>query len=265
MTDDALSRAVGGLVDLVASLRGPGGCPWDAKQTDDTIKIYLIEEAYEVLEAIETGSPREVCSELGDLLFQIVFLARLAEERGEFYFSDVVEKITRKMVRRHPHVFGDAEVKNAEEVASNWARIKQMEHGKTRGISASLQNIPSASPALLRAHRMGERAAKAGFDWADADEVWAKVEEEVGEIKAAMAKEDREAAALEIGDLLFTLANLSRHLGENAENVLRKTNNKFLKRFQKMEKDLTDAGMLLEEATPDQMNAAWETVKECES
>jgi len=265
MTDDRLGSALRGLVDLVARLRGPGGCPWDAKQTDDTIKVYLLEEAYEVLEAVETGSPQEVCSELGDLLFQILFLARLAEERGDFGFSDVIEKITRKMIRRHPHVFGNAEVKNAEEVASNWARIKQTENGKSQGVCASLQNIPSTSPALLRAHRMGERAAKAGFDWADADKVWTKVEEEAEEIKAAMAKNDRKAALLEIGDLLFTLANLSRHLGENAENVLRNANNKFLKRFQKMEKELMDAGMPLEEASLDQMNAAWETVKECES
>jgi MazG family protein len=265
MADDRLSAAIGSLLDLVARLRGPGGCPWDAKQTDDTVKIYLIEEAYEVLDAIEAASPQEVCSELGDLLFQILFLARLASERKEFDFADVVETITKKMIRRHPHVFGNVQVENAEEVASNWARIKEAERGGPGDMSASLQKVPSASPALLRAHRMGERAAKAGFDWADADEVWTKVEEEIGEMRTAMVDGDPGAKASELGDLLFTLTNLARHWGENAENLLRNANEKFLRRFEKMERRLADSGITLGDATLDQMNSAWEDIKESEA
>jgi MazG family protein len=261
MTGDRLSVAIRSLVDLVARLRGPGGCPWDAKQTDDTLKIYLIEEAYEVLDAIEGASPREVCSELGDLLFQIVFLAHLASERKEFDLADVMETIAKKMIRRHPHVFGNVQVENAEDVASNWARIKQRETGMPEDISASLKKVPSGSPALLRGHRMGERAAKAGFDWANADEVWAKVDEELKELRTAMDDGNPEAMASELGDLLFTLTNLARHWGENAENLMRDANQKFLRRFEKMERRLTDSGIGLEEATPDQMNSAWEAIK----
>jgi MazG family protein len=264
MAEDRLSAAIRSLVDLVARLRGPGGCPWDSKQTDDTVKIYLIEEAYEVLDAIEGSSPKEVCSELGDLLFQILFLAHLAFERNEFDFAHVVETITKKMIRRHPHVFGNMEVESAEDVASNWARIKQTEKGASGGISSSLREIPSGSPALLRAHRMGERAAKIGFDWADADEVWTKVEEEMEEVRTAMVDGDPAAMASELGDFLFTLANLARHWGENAENLMRNANEKFLGRFEKMERRLADSGIRLEDATLDQMNSAWENIKECE-
>jgi MazG family protein len=264
MTGDRLSVAIQSLVDLVARLRGPGGCPWDAKQTDDTVKIYLIEEAYEVLDAIEGPSPREICSELGDLLFQILFLAHLASERKEFDFTDVVETITEKMIRRHPHVFGTIEVESAEDVASNWARIKQTERGAFGDISSSLREIPSGSPALLRAHRMSERAAKVGFDWANAEEIWTKVEEEMEEVRGAMTDGDPAAMASELGDLLFTLTNLARNWGENAENLMRNANQKFLRRFEKMERRLADSGIRLEDATLDQMNSAWEDVKERE-
>jgi len=252
------------LVDLVDRLRGPGGCPWDAKQTDDTVKIYLIEEAYEVLQAIEEASPQAVCSELGDLLFQILFLARLASERNEFDFIEVVETITQKMIRRHPHVFGDAQVVNADEVVSNWARIKQSEKGNKESFSSSLRDIPAGSPALLRAHRMGERAAKVGFDWADAAAVWEKVEEETQELKKAMAQGDATIMASELGDLMFTLSNLARHWGENAENLMRRADEKFLKRFEQMERRLGEESIRLGDATLDQMTSAWEYVKERE-
>lgn len=264
MGDDRLGPAMHALADLVARLRGPGGCPWDAKQTDETVKVYLIEEAYEVVEAVEAASPQEVCSELGDLLFQILFLARLAWERDEFDLTDVVDAITRKMIRRHPHVFGGAYVETPEEVASNWARIKHEENGGAEKMSASLRKIPSGSPALLRAHRMGERAAKAGFDWADAGQVLVKVEEEMGEMRAAMADGNQEAAVSELGDLLFTLTHLARHWGENAESLMRRANEKFLRRFEKMERLLAESGVSMEAADPDQMDAAWEAVKESE-
>jgi len=264
MVNDRLNGAIRSLVDLVARLRGPGGCPWDAKQTDDTVKIYLIEEAYEVVDAIEGSSAQDVCSELGDLLFQIIFLAHMAFERKEFNFTDVVKTITKKMIHRHPHVFGNVQVESAEEVASNWARIKQTEKRPSEDSASSLREIPSGSPALLRAHRMGERAAKMGFDWANAEEVWTKVEEEMTEVRTAMVDGDSAAMASELGDLLFTLTNLARHWGENAENLMRNANEKFLRRFEDMERHLADSGVRLEDATPNQMNSAWEAVKERE-
>ncbi len=261
MEGDRFAAAMQSLVDLVARLRGPGGCPWDAKQTDDTLKMYLIEEAYEVLDAVEDASPEEVCSELGDLLFQIIFLAHLAWERKEFDFADVVETVTRKMIRRHPHVFGDTQVENADEVAVNWARIKQAEGEVSEDVSGRLRKVPGSLPALLRAHRLSERAARAGFDWPSADDVWTKVLEETEELEAAAAQGDREARAAELGDLLFTLVNLARHWGENAEGLLRYANRKFLHRFEKMEKELAESGTALEDASLEQMDSAWEDVK----
>lgn len=262
MDTDRLAVAIRSLVELVARLRGPGGCPWDAKQTDSTIKIYLLEEAYEVLDALEGSSPEEVCSELGDLLFQILFLAQLASERGEFDFNEVVEGITEKMTRRHPHVFGNTRVESAEDVSSNWVKIKRAEKGKPKNTSFLLQSIPSGLPALLRAHRLSERASKVGFDWANRGEIWAKVQEEVEELGSAINDGDQEGIVEEMGDLLFSLTNLARHSGANAENLLRKGNQKFLERFEKMEARLADSGIGLEEATLDQMNRAWEDVKE---
>jgi len=262
MDINKLAGSIRSLVKLVARLRGPGGCPWDAKQTDATIKIYLLEEAYEVLDALEGSLPEEVCSELGDLLFQILFLAQLASERGEFDFNEVVEGITAKMIRRHPHVFGNTRVESAEDVASNWVKIKRTEAGRPKNTSFLLQSIPSGLPALLRAHRLSERASKVGFDWANRDEVWAKVQEEVQELGSAINDGDREGIVEEMGDLLFSLTNLARHSGVNAENILRKGNQKFLERFERMEVRLADSGIGLEEATLDQMNRAWEDVKE---
>lgn len=262
MDTDRLTDAVRSLVELVTRLRGPGGCPWDAKQTDSTVKVYLLEEAYEVLEALEGSSPGEVCTELGDLLFQIVFLSRMAWERGEFDFTDVVEGITSKMIRRHPHVFGNRRVESAEEVSSNWAEIKREENGGDKETSFFLRSVPPALPALLRAHRLSERASKAGFDWPDREEVWKKVVEELRELENAVKEGDGEGAAEEMGDLLFTLVNLARHWGMNAEDLLRKANQKFLERFQRMEAQLADSGTDLEQAGLDRMNVAWEEVKE---
>ncbi len=258
---DKLGRAMGELLSLVRRLRAPDGCPWDAKQNNHTIKVYLIEEAYEVLDAIENSSPAETRGELGDLLFQIVFLAALAEERGEFDFTDVVEKITEKMIHRHPHVFSDAKVETAEQVAVNWARIKREEAGALEPVSFSLKSVPNGLPALLRAHRLSERAAKTGFDWADREEIREKVLEEVEELKNAVSDEDEQAVMEEMGDLLFSLVNMSRHWGMNAEDLLRSANRKFLSRFERMEKHLNQMGVAMEEANVDQMNGAWEEVK----
>ena len=256
-----LGKVMGDLLSLVRRLRGPNGCPWDAKQDNHSIKVYLIEEAYEVLDAIENASSEETCGELGDLLFQIIFLAALAEENGEFDFVEVVEKITAKMVRRHPHVFSDAKVSSADQVAVNWARIKREEANAKEPVSDSLNHVPNGLPALLRAHRLSERAAKTGFDWTGRQEIWKKVLEEVEELRCAIASDDGRTVKEEMGDLFFSLVNLSRHWGMNAEDLLRSANRKFLTRFERMEKHLNKAGISLEKATANQMNGAWEAVK----
>ena len=262
MEIDRLHRAITDLVELIERLRGPGGCPWDAEQTDLSIRVYLLEEAYEVLEAIEKSSPPDVCLESGDLLFQILFLAQLAAERKEFDFIDVVEKVTKKMIHRHPHVFGNAKAKNAEDVAMNWAKIKREEKRVSGDTASILKNIPMNLPALSRAHRLSERASKVNFDWPDASRVLDKINEEFMELESAIAKKDNKAFAEEMGDLLFSLVNLSRHWGLNAENILRDANQKFTERFEKMEKTLKISGIELEEATPEMMNQAWEKIKD---
>ena len=264
MDFDRLFQAIATLVELVERLRGPDGCPWDKKQTASSIKIYLLEEAYEVLAAIEQSSPQEVCSELGDLLFQILFLAQLGAERNQFDFIDVVERITEKMVRRHPHVFGRKRVDSAEEVALNWTQIKKAEKDTSDDTSWLLENIPVDLPALIRAHRVSERASKVGFDWASADDIWDKVQEEFDELGSAIAGYEREEVAEELGDLLFSIVNLCRHWGFNAEHLLRMANVKFLERFGKMERALKTAGTQLGEASPDLMDRTWEMVKDRE-
>ena len=237
MNRDELSRALLGLVDLVSRLRGPGGCPWDAKQTDETVKMYLLEEAYEALDAIEKGDPGEVCSELGDLLFQILFLARMAEERGEFDVEEVLKRITEKMINRHPHVFGSTEVKNAEEVAENWVKIKETEKGKTGTPGALLQGVPLNLPALLRAHRLTERVSRAGQGGVDGEKIWPETEARIAAFRRAVSeKGDQEGIGEALGDLLFSLADLARHWGLNAEHLLREANRRFLERRRDGEK-----------------------------
>jgi tetrapyrrole methylase family protein/MazG family protein len=264
MDDERLCKCMIALVQLIQRLRGPDGCPWDKKQTDSTIKIYLLEEAYEVLAAIEKSSPQDVCSELGDLLFQILLLAQLATEKNQFNFIEVVEMITEKMIRRHPHVFGQKTVDSAEEVAMNWAQIKKAEGDSSVETSVLLESVPVGMPGLLRAHRLSERASKVGFDWPNAAEIWRKVQEEFDELGSAIEEDDREEVAEELGDLLFSIVNLCRHWGLNAEHLVRVANQKFLERFGKMERELKAAGTELEKASPDQMNRTWEMVKDRE-
>jgi MazG family protein len=262
MPHNRLATAILSLVNLAARLRAPDGCPWDAEQTYATIKMYLLEEAFEVVEAVEQDSPGAICEELGDVLFQIVFMAQLACEKGAFDFADVVEKITEKMIRRHPHVFSKAKVNNAEEVAVNWSKIKDGEKQQTSGRDGSLlDSLPKNLPALLIAHRVSERVSKVGFDWADKEEVWDKVEEESRELEAALRNGDAEKIFEELGDLLFSLVNLSRHCGFNTEDVLRSTVLKFIDRFGKMERELHLSGKTLEEASLEQMDRAWEEAK----
>lgn len=260
---DRLRRAVTALVDLIARLRGPGGCPWDARQTEESIKIYVLEEAYEVLEALEQGSPEDVCAELGDLLFQIFFLAQLAAERRDYDLADVMEGVTRKMIRRHPHVFGQNRVKSAEEVALNWSRIKQAEQGNTAP-GAQLKSVPRDLPALLRAHRLGERADKAGL-FGSAGCGWEEVCRRFEELRASMESAQKTQIPSRIGALLFALAQLARGRGANAENLLRLQNRAFLERVRRMEECLQEAGIGLEGATPDDIRAAWDRAAGSES
>ena len=262
MNKKALSEAISNLIGLALKLRGPGGCPWDALQTDSTIKLYLLEEAYEVLDAIERGSPEDVCLELGDLLFQIIFLVMLADERGEFDMVEVIEKITEKMTKRHPHVFGKASVNSPAEVSENWQKIKMTERRGANSPSSMLHDVPDNLPALLRAHRLSERAAKVGFDWEGREAIREKVKEEFYELEEVLTAKDRDRIGEEIGDLLFSLVNMARHWGLNSEFLLRDANQKFLKRFQKMEKELERSGVDLSRASSSDMNRAWEEIKD---
>ena len=238
MNEDKLSRALIALSELMAKLRGEGGCPWDLQQTDSTIKMYLLEEAYEVLEAIERGSPDAVCKELGDLFFQIIFLARLAEERGDFDLGEVFEKITEKMINRHPHVFGKTKVKNPEEVADNWERIKRTEKGAPKTFLSLLEGVPASLPALLRAQRLSERASKRGFDRSNREEQWFTVEEKFEELRKSISDDDREGIGRSMGDLLFSLGNMAGRWGLSAENLLRGANQKFIESLGEIEEEL---------------------------
>ena len=237
MDTNKLSSAIVDLVKLVERLRGPGGCPWDAEQTDETIKIYLLEEAYEVLDAIEKSSSTDVCLELGDLLFQVLFLARLAEERKEFDLVEVIERITEKMIRRHPHVFGEVRVDTAEDVVVNWAKIKESEKEGNLQATSSLKSVPVNLPALLRAHRLRERASRAGLASPDTGRIWDGVQERFEKLRIALAEKDKDLVGEVMGDLLFDLVGLARAWRLNAEDVLRLANQGFLERFEDMEKE----------------------------
>ncbi|MEO8604619.1 MAG: nucleoside triphosphate pyrophosphohydrolase [bacterium] len=248
------------LVGIMHRLRSPGGCPWDGEQTHASIKPYTIEEAYEVAEAIDSGDDAELCSELGDLLLQIVFHAEMASERNGFAVTDVIRAICDKMIRRHPHVFADTQVSGSDEVLRNWSRIKAQER-KGSGDASALAGVPRAMPALLRGQRLGEKAAHAGFDWRAADGVLAKLREELGEVEAAVASGDRAAATAELGDLLFAGTSLARHLGAVAEDALQGASDRFSERFRHMEAALAARGGDMHSASADELDALWEQAK----
>jgi tetrapyrrole methylase family protein/MazG family protein len=248
------------LVDIMQRLRAPGGCPWDREQTHASIKPYLIEEAYEVAEAIDDNDFDELRKELGDLLLQVVFHAQMAQEAGRFNVEDVVRGINEKMTRRHPHVFGDVEVSGAGEVLRNWARIKSEER-KEGGDSSVVAGVPRALPALLRAHRLGEKASHIGFDWSHVDEVLAKVDEELAELRAAIAAGDAEAKRQEIGDLLLALSSLGRHLGVHSEEALHQASDRFIERFRYVERRLAELQRDPHSASPDELNRLWDEAK----
>ena len=256
----------GRLVGIMHRLRAPGGCPWDAEQTHSSLRPYLLEEAYEVLEALDSGDDLEFCDELGDLLLQVLFHAELAAERDAFKIADVIAAVSEKLIRRHPHVFGDAKASDSRAVVVNWARIKREERAQ-RGAGSKderpslLAGVPRALPALLRAHRLGEKAAEVGFDWPSAEAAREKISEELGEVDQAIADGDLEAVGAELGDLLFAVVSYTRLGGMNAETLLETTLVRFRKRFESMEKDLAARGMDILEASPEARNNAWERVK----
>jgi len=257
MDPHSLSKAITELAALVERLRSPQGCPWDAKQTDSSVRIYLLEEAYEVLEAIEKGSPSEVCQELGDLLFQIVFLSQLGAERQEFDLTEVIERITEKMIRRHPHVFGDKQVRNADDVVENWRKIKRTEKGETANSGSALMGVPKDLPALLRAHRLLERASHFKVAGETGSDLLEEICQSAAQLKAVHEMGEQESAVAHIGPLLFSLAKLSRLWGMNAEHLLRGTNHDFVERFHRMEAAFLKQGKDIEKATPEEIQKAW--------
>jgi tetrapyrrole methylase family protein/MazG family protein len=248
------------LVAIMARLRAPGGCPWDRRQTHASLLPYLVEETYELKDAILARKPERIREELGDLLLQIVFHAQMASERGRFDLEDVARGISEKLIRRHPHVFGPARRRiSPEEVLGNWEKIKLAE--KAKGTKSVLEGVPGSLPALLRAYRVQEKVAQFGFDWSRAEEVEAKLHEEVQEFHEALSAGDRRAVGEELGDLLFTLVNLARHLKIDPETALNKTSRKFARRFAAMERSLARAGVAPEQADLETMEAHWQKVK----
>jgi len=237
-----------------------GGCPWDLKQNHVTLKPYMLEEACEVLDAIDLNDDKEICQELGDVLLQIVFHAQIARERGAFDLDDVANGISEKLIGRHPHVFGDTEVQSAEEVLQNWERIKLRKEDKKN----VLAGIPRSLPALLAAYRIQEKVSSLGFDWKCPAEVVPKVHEEVDEFIEAFSNNDFERSEEEFGDLLFSLVNLARHAGINAEFAIKRANAKFRSRFTAMEAFIAEDGKRIDELGLEEMDGYWDAVKEKE-
>jgi MazG family protein len=253
------------LVAIMDRLLAPNGCPWDREQTLATLRPFLIEESYEVLEAMERGTAREHCEELGDLLMQVVFQAALRRAEGAFAIDDVVRGIADKLVRRHPHVFGDAQAETAEKVLVQWNEIKDREkNDAASGQAASprtLAGVPLALPALARAQKLSERAARVGFDWPDCTGSLAKVREEVDELAAVVDGRDAQAAEHEVGDVLFAVVNLARKLGVDAETALRSGCARFIDRFEHIEDRLRERGVTPKQSTLEEMDALWNEAK----
>src|SRR5471030_535292 len=264
------ARAIDRLLEIMARLRAPDGCAWDREQTPATLKPQLLEECYEVLEAIDSGSPQHLAEELGDLLLHIVFQAQIAREAGQFIFADVANGIADKLIRRHPHVFGDRKVADAAGVVAQWHQLKKAEKPDRE---SALDGVPRALPALMRAEALQKKARQVGFDWPDVRGALDKVREEVAEVTAeiesdlafAQANEARLTAAPktaeEIGDLLFSIVNLARHLKLDAEELLTGANDKFARRFRAVEERIKAQGKTMSECTLEELDAAWNNVK----
>jgi len=250
------------LIALIKKLRAPDGCPWDQKQTKQDIGKYLLDESYEVLDALAENNPQHIQEELGDLLFQILFIAEIASQSGEFSLADVMAAIKEKMIRRHPHVFGDVKVNSVREVKENWQEIKKTERGGKALEDNLFGNIPRSLPALKRAQKITSVAARHGFDWQNTDDVLKKLNEELDELAEARKKGDAGKIEEELGDIFFTLVNLSRFLSIDAETATTGTIDKFLRRFAHINKQLAARGTSLTDATLDEMDSLWNDAKE---
>ena len=246
------------LLSVMDRLRGDNGCPWDREQTIKSLTPFITEEAYEVVGAIEEGSAEDIKEELGDLLFQIVFVCRIMKEKGLFDIYSVMEGMAEKMIRRHPHVFGEAKAKTSKDVLNQWTKIKRLE-GKEK--SGYLSDVSTAYPALMRAHKIAKKAAKAGFDWKDIKGVMEKLNEELNEFKEALKEKNRRKTEEELGDVLFTLVNVGRFVEVNPEEALRKTIGKFVHRFHYVEKKLKENGKELVDASMEEMEKLWQEAK----
>lgn len=250
------------LVQLMTRLRAPGGCPWDRKQTLPDLKPFVIEESYEVVDAIDREDRAALAEELGDLLLQAVFIAELTREEGTFDIYDAITAIHDKLVRRHPHVFGDVVAGDAEQVLVNWEKLKQDER-KAENKSV-LSGVPQAMPALLKASRLTEKAARVGFDWRRTDDVFDKLDEEIGELREAVSAGDAQNIHDEIGDLLFTIGNIARKVNVNPEEALQSTNRKFMRRFEHMEARVRERGQNLDQLQLEEMDRLWDEAKAAE-
>jgi tetrapyrrole methylase family protein/MazG family protein len=246
------------LIKIMETLRGPDGCPWDKEQTRDSLKPFLVEELYELLEALDEAEPEKIKEELGDVLFQIVFHCQLSKEMEQFDINDVIAHITDKMVTRHPYVFEKDHVKTSEAVLAHWEEIKKRE-GKRR--ESLIEGVPRKLPALLRAQRLQHKASRVGFDWERVDDVFQKLDEELNELKGALNKKNRKAIADEIGDIFFVLVRISNFVGVNPEDALRKTITKFIHRFRHIEIKAAEQGRRLSDMTLEEMDILWEEAK----
>jgi tetrapyrrole methylase family protein/MazG family protein len=248
------------LIDIMRCLRSPGGCPWDAEQTHESIKYNLIEETYEVIEAINKNDPELLKEELGDVLLQVIFHSQLEAEHGVFEFNNVVNGICQKLIERHPHVFGDTSVNSVDDVLNNWDSIKRQAKGQ-ESCTQAMNSIPRELPALIRSTKIQQKAKKAGFDWPTIDGAIEKLQDEVNELKAALDNNDKENAVLELGDVIFSAVNVSRFLDCNAEEALTKATDKFVERFAKVEELAAQRNIDMKSSGLDELDRLWEEVK----
>jgi MazG family protein len=251
------------LVDIMARLRGPAGCPWDREQTTESLRGFVLEETYEVLDAIDRGDHEALRGEIGDLLFEGVFLAQIEADEGRFSVAESLQSITEKLIRRHPHIFGDdsSDVRTPGQVLEQWEQIKAREQKDAGERRSLLRGIPNTLPALLRAHEIGSRVGAVGFEWVRVADVVTKIEEEVAEVRHAVESEGAPRTEEEVGDLLFSIANLARRLGIEPESALRKANEKFSARFEAVERALEERGRSVHDSSLEEMDAEWERVK----
>ncbi|MCF4115051.1 MULTISPECIES: nucleoside triphosphate pyrophosphohydrolase [Dethiosulfovibrio] len=251
------------LRDIMNRLRAPGGCPWDRKQTYGSLRPHIIEEAYELVDAVDNGDTAGICEESGDLLLQVVFMGVIAEESGDFSLADIVRSISDKLIRRHPHVFGDVDVSDSDEVLRNWEQIKLNEKGGQNNGATVLSGVPKGLPPLVKAFRIQQKAASVGFDWDQSSQspVFDKIDEEIEEVKTAMESEDRLSVEEEIGDVLFSIVNLARRLGVDPHLALERSNKKFIDRFGRIEQDLRDRNRSWTDTDLDELDSLWDRAK----